>query len=340
MDADNEFILEQAKLLYHVKLVKENTMGNSGNRIFEVKTEQNVYILRASEYSPERREHKVFELKWMNYLANHITGIVRPIRSVKDNLCEVIHSNNKSYTLCLFEKAPGKIVDINNPNEFNAELFFHLGALMGDMHRLTVGYEGNIRKPEFEWTGPVNSWRYENAILDENVRLCQKKYYNEINTLPIGKNNYGIIHWDVHTDNFFVDNGKIKLFDFDACQFNWYAADMASAIFFMVQKGAGPLTHKSEKERTELAETYLISYLKGYLQTNTTSEYWIKKIDLFMKYQMGDEYLFVQNYWPHELAHLRDWYMNWHKERITNGLPYAFIDYEKVINSIPLVHSA
>lgn len=335
MNTDNELILEQAELLYNVRLVDENTMGNSGNKIFEVKTGQRTYMLRASEYSPEKAEHTAFELKWMEYLSDHLAGIVRPQKSNDNNLYEKINVTGKAYILCLLEKAPGKIVDVNNPSEFNEALFFNLGALMGSMHRLTVGYEGNIRKPAFEWTGQVNFWRYENVILDENVRLYQKKYYDEISTLPIAKDNYGIIHWDIHTDNFFVDNSKIKLFDFDACQFNWYTADMASAVFFMVLKGAGPLTQKSEKERTEFAEAYLISYLKGYLQTNTTSEYWIKKIDLFIKYQMGDEYLAAQNFWPPELTHLRDWYLNWHKEGITNGLPYVFIDYEKVINSLP-----
>lgn len=336
MDAANSQILGQAESLYDVKPDHEITMGNSGNLIFEVKRGQDKYILRASEYGSEKKEHIEFELKWMEYLSDNLPGVVRPQKSVKNNLCEVINVTGKAYILCLLEKAPGKIVDIDNPNEFNEELFFHLGSLMGDMHRLTMGYRGNIIKPEFEWTGPVNSWRYENPILDDKVRFCLKKYYEEINTLPKGKDNYGIIHWDIHTDNFFSDNGKIKLFDFEACQFNWYAADMASAIFFMVMKGAGPLRHKSEKERTEFAETYIISYLKGYLETNATSEYWIKKIDLFIKYQMGDEYLYAQNYWPDELAHLRDWYLNWHKERITKDMPYVFIDYDKIIKSIPI----
>ena len=339
MNSDTRLILEQAKMLYNVELTHEITMGHSGNRIFEVTKAQTAYILRVSEYSPEQKEHIEFELKWLEYLSNHLAGVVRPLESKNNSLYEVINAAGKAYILCLFEKAPGKIVDINNPNEFNEELFFHLGALMGNMHRLTVGYEGNIRKSEFEWTGIVNSWRYETVILDESVRLHLKKYYDEISALPISKDSYGIIHWDIHTDNFFVHHNKIHLFDFEACQFNWYAADMASAIFFMVLKGAGPLTYKSETERTEFAEAYLISYLKGYLQTNWVSEYWIKKIDLFIKYQMGDEYIFAQSYWPHELEHLREWYLNWHKERITKGLPYVFIDYEKVINSIPAIQT-
>lgn len=335
MDAASKMILEQAKALYDVQLNCEITMGGTGSLVFDVTRGCTAYILRASVCRHETKAHTAFELKWMAFLSNHLAGIVRPQKSKNGNLYEVIEVSGKAYVLCLLEKAPGKIVDANDPSEFNPQLFFHLGMLMGNMHRLTVGYEGNVRKPELEWTGPVNFWRYENPILDENVRICQKKYYDELCGLPISKDNYGIIHWDVHTDNFFVDNGNIKLFDFDACQFNWYTADMASAIFFMVLKGAGPLKHKSEKERTEFAEEYLISYLKGYMETNTITEYWIRKIDLFIKYQMCDEYLAAQNFWPVELKHQQDWYLNWHRERITGGLPYVFINYEKVLNSLP-----
>ncbi len=339
LNPDTTLILEQAELLYNVKPAHEITMGNSGNRLFEVNRAETAYILRASAYSPEQKEHTAFELKWMEYLSDAIAGIVRPHKSIHNTLFEVIKGTDTSYIVYLLEKAPGKLIDINNPHEFNEDLFFRLGALMGEMHRLTIGYEGNIRKPELEWTGPVNAWRYDARILDENVRLCLQKYYDEINTLPISQDNYGIIHWDIHTGNFFVDNDNITLFDFEACQFNWYAADMASAIFFMVLKGAGPLTHKSEKERTEFAESYIVSYLKGYVQTNRVNTYWIRKIDLFMKYQMGDEYLYAQNYWPNELAHLRGWYLEWHRERITNGLPYVFIDYDKIVNSISAIQA-
>ncbi len=329
--------MEQAKTLYGVEPVCEITSGYSGNYIFEVKRGTNAYILRVSQYSSEKKNHIDFELKWMRYLAGKMAGIIEPLTSIGNALYEEIEVFSRTYILCLFEKAPGKAVDLNNPQEFSEDLFFRLGALMGDMHRLTREYGGNIRKPQFEWTGSINSWRYDTAIVDECVRLCLKKRYDEINSLPISKDNYGIIHWDIHTDNFFVNKGEIYLFDFGACQFNWYTADIASAIFFLVLKGAGPLTCRNEKERTEFAEVCLNSYLKGYLQTGKISKYWIDKIDLFMKYQMGDEYIFVQSFWPHELAHQRDFYLNWHRERIIKGLPYVFIDYGKVIKSPPLI---
>lgn len=339
MNIENNLIIKQAEVFYDVQFVKEVAMGYTGNRVFEVEKEGERYILRASKYKPESEKYIEFELKWMAYLANHLDNIVKPQRSIKGNLYEIARLDVNSYILCLFEKASGKIVDVNNPMEFNETLFFNLGKLMGKMHRLTRAYEGNIRIPEFEWNSPATSWRFKNLIEDEAVRQCQQKYHDEICLLPIDQDSYGIIHYDIHTDNFFVDKENIKLFDFNACQFNWYAADIASALFFLIQKGAGPLTYKSEEERTNFAETCFIAYLNGYLLKNNISEYWIKKIDLFMKYQMADEYIAGQNFWPENLAHLREWYLNWHKERITSGASYAFIDYDKILSCISNIKS-
>lgn len=333
MDRNIRLILAKAGQLYNIKPLRRINMGESGNSIFEVESKQRPYILRMSKYDESRKAHIEFELNWMEYLAARMEGIVKPLRSVNHRLYEVAESYDFKYILCLMEKAEGKLVDINDPKEFNKELFFNLGERMGQMHKLTTSYEGNRACPKFKWNGPY-FWRRDIAILDEDVRQCEKKFLKELNSLPIAKENYGIVHFDIHTDNFFVDNHKITLFDFFECQYNWYAADIASAIFFMVQKGAGPLKYLSEKARTEFAESCLISYLKGYLKTNSISEYWIRTIDLFMKYQMIDEYVAAQSYWQKEDANLQKWYLDWHKEKIIHNLPYVKIDYKKVIGSL------
>lgn len=337
MNDNYEFVLQQAGLLYGVRLVRENTNGCSGNKIFEVESDTNSFILRVAKYTEKAKEHTKFELDWLDCLGKNSDHLARPIRSVKGDLYEIVAMENQSYILCLFERALGKNPSSENTEEFNEKLFFDLGAVMGELHKLTASYSGNVIEPKFQWDNDAYSWRGSCEILDEEVRLWERRYLEKIHTLPTTTDCYGIIHYDIHIDNFFVDDGKIKVFDFYDCQFNWYAADIASAIFFMVQKGAGPLTYKSEEERTQFAQRYITSYLKGYLTTNTISKFWIYKIDLFIKYQMTDEYRAAQSFWKEELMHLQPWYLQWHKDRIVNDLPYVFVDYESIIESLPLI---
>ena len=104
-----------------------------------------------------------------------------------------------------------------------------------------------------------------------------------------------------------------------------------------MQKGAGPLS-VTDKERTQFAENCLISYLKGYRETNEISPWWIGKIDLFMRYQMVDEYIAAQFSKPQNGSseELQRWrqYRDWHRDRIVRNEPYAAIDYEKVLESV------
>lgn len=333
MELDSRLLLPRAKQLYRAEQLHEITMGHSGDRIFEAETASRPAILRVSEFSEKKEAHAGFEMGWTEYLSSHMEGIAKPIRSVNNRLYEVIQAGGSSCILSLQEKANGKIVDSSNCDEFNEELFFHLGMVMGRMHKWTMCYEGNRPCPQFKWNGP-HFWRGGIAVPDEDVRQEEQRLLEELEKLPMGTDSYGIVHFDIHTDNFLVDNDKITIIDFDACQYNWYAADVASTLFFLVQKGAGPLKNLTEKQRTEFAETCLVSYLNGYLKTNGISPYWIRKLDLFMRYQMVDEYVAAQIGWPDESNPLKQWYLDWYKERLKNHFPYVFIDYEKILGGL------
>jgi Ser/Thr protein kinase RdoA (MazF antagonist) len=310
MDKNKQYILKYAESLYNAKAVNEYTIGNSENLIFEIEKEAAPYILRVSEYSGKKKAHIDFELNWVNYLAAKLDNIVRPVKSANNNLYEVISSGEKNYVICLFEKANGKVVDSDNPMEFNDKLFFDLGALMGNMHRLTAEYEGNsVIIPEFE--------RY---------------HTEELSALPKSKDCYGIIHDDVHIHNFFVDNGHISLFDFDDCRFSWYADDMASALFYMIY--FTNLFEKSEKYINEFAENYLCTYFRGYTLTNTINKYCVSKFNLFLKYRMTGVYSYLTDMYKNNPENPYRKSLNWLKHKLDNDLPYVDINYEKIINSL------
>ena len=112
------------------------------------------------------------------------------------------------------------------------------------MHRLTRAYHPPTRwhaRPQ--WDDPI--MLVDRAWLPQSEATgCQK--YAEIvdwcRTLPQDDVNYGLIHFDVHAGNFFVDGaGTLTLFDFDDCHYNWFANDIAIVLFYMQSwcRGAG-----------------------------------------------------------------------------------------------------
>ena len=130
MELESNLLLSQAKQLYHITPLREITTGYSGDSIFEAESGLRRRILRVAEFSNKKEAHVEFETRWTEYLALRMEGIAKPVRSVNNRLYEVAGAGGKTYILSLQEKAPGKIVDINDPKEFNEELFFQLGMLM------------------------------------------------------------------------------------------------------------------------------------------------------------------------------------------------------------------
>lgn len=336
MRIDNGIILKQARRLYGALPIREIKTGHSGSLIFEMKTENQPYILRATEADEMKIAHTAFEIQWTNYLSGKMAGIVKSLPSVNGNLFEVIEVDGKKLLLTLQEKAAGRHVNPENPEEFNEALFFRLGSIMGQMHRLTIDYSKNTYCSQFKWNGPL-FWRKNIPVDDEEVRQGERRFLKELECLPVERDNFGIVHFDIHTDNFLVDGPRLTIIDFETCQFNWYAADIASALFFMVQKGARPLS-LSERERIRFAENCLLSYLKGYQETNAINPWWIGKIDLFMRYQMVDEYVAAQLSKPQsdcsEDIQLWQQYRDWYKDHIVQNKPYVAIDYERILRNV------
>jgi len=317
---------EQLKVLYNAVLINQITKGNSLNKIYEVAVDDTHYILRTSEYSEKKKNHVDFELNWMNYLSTEINEIVKPIPSLKDNLYEVV---DNEYIFCLLEKAEG------NPIEFNESLFFDIGSILGNMHRLTKEYSGNVVQPKFEWYNGWTTWPEYNIIIDEEIQLYINQFKRELFSLPKANDNYGIIHEDVHPGNFFVKNGKIKLFDFDDCQFNWYICDIATSLYQIVQHKL-PYYLTNTNERNEFAEFFLKPFFKGYFEANDLDKYQfsksnlLSKINLFINYRIATAYQFVQNI---NIENPNFDFLNWVKETLKSDTPFISIDYYKVIIS-------
>ena len=303
MDNIKQFLLKHIAQRYKATFVKEYTTGNSQNIVFEIEKDSASFILRASEYSDKKKEHVDIELNWVNYLAQSLDNIVKPIR-IDNNLYEIVSAKNKSYILCMFEKARGKPVDINNPLEFNDKLFFNMGALMGSMHRLTTKYEGNAKA---------------GTIL----------HANELRELPKTKDCYGIIHDDMHVRNFFIDKGQINLFDFDDCKFSWYVEDIASAFFYMLF--FAQIWKNPEGYLIGFAENYLQAFFKGYKQAHIINKHCLSKFNVFLRYRMEGVYWYLSNMYKCKPENPHEDFLFWLNHKLINNLPLVDIDFDIVV---------
>ena len=82
---------------------------------------------------------------------------------------------------------------------------------------------------------------WELGLTTQNNRDQLKRFAilsARLQSMPKDRNNFGMIHADLHAKNVLRNNGQLYVIDFDDAGFGWHAFDLAvhcmtSSIFFM-----------------------------------------------------------------------------------------------------------
>lgn len=316
----NEEIMREALKRFGISETSVKKQGGFESFIFEYGKNGKEYILRISHSSRRTSDMINGELHWLNYLADNGVPAARAVESENGRLVEVIEAGDSYFSAASFEKARGKAA---GAEEWNDRLFEAMGSLVGRMHRLTKAYkpEAQYRRPEWheELEGFAEKYlpQSEEAVMVKSRRILEQMY-----SLPVNKDNYGLIHIDVHKGNFFVDNGKITLFDFDDCQYCWFAADIAIVLFYAVPHDC------ASSEELEKARNFYRHFMKGYAAENILDREELKHIPLFLKQRELDLYVCVHR--SCDLDNLNKWARSFMKDRkykILNDIPYVDIDF-------------
>ena len=112
-----------------------------------------------------------------------------------------------------------------------------------------------------------------------DVYQVAQELIGEIMNLPRDKESFGIIHCDMHPDNFYIEGDKINVFDFGDSQYGWFTLDIGIALFHALWWG------QKDDKGNDFTNTIIKDFLKGYLSANHLSDFWISKIPMFMKYR-------------------------------------------------------
>ncbi|MBY0144683.1 phosphotransferase enzyme family protein [Neobacillus niacini] len=254
-------------------------LGDFENYVFEVSHGDTPVILRITHSSHRSKDEIYAELDWMNYLNNQRVNCPTVFQSVNNQIIEVLQAADGSFFYgCLYSKVPGNPVKISS-EEFNEQLFYAWGKATGQMHCVTKNYkpskEAKLR-PSWEDEELLDIETYvpneEKIIKNSNLLI------NELKLLPKNKDNFGLIHSDIHSGNFFYDGESIHVFDFDDCSYHWYASDIAIPLYYSIMYG---YHSASERERVQFAHKFLTYFVEGYEQHTSLPEGWKEQLPLF-----------------------------------------------------------
>jgi Ser/Thr protein kinase RdoA (MazF antagonist) len=323
-----EAFLVQAADCYGVKPDEVKSIGGFANMVYAYDKDDQSFILRIGHHSMREADQVAGEIEWMDYLGQNGIPLARPVRSRNGRWVEMIGEPADSFIAVSFERAAGNPV---TPPDWTPELFRQMGQLLGRMHRLTKSYRPS--RPEIKrmaYTDEV--CRYARELLpqeDAPIKDCFNRIYENILNLSQTEDVYGLVHTDVHRGNFFLDQGKMTLFDFDDCQYSWFADDIAMALFYAI-----PLRLESP-QREQATAHFFTEFMRGYVQENELPKGWFKHIPDFLAIREIVVYSAVLA--SGEAENLSGWgaqFMMDRRQKIIDHLPFIEMDFESLISQI------
>ncbi|MCA1056573.1 phosphotransferase [Rossellomorea aquimaris] len=324
----SEELLETAAKRFGCESSQAKKLGDFENYVYEVHKEGVPYILRLTHSSHRSAKEVEAELRWVNYLHENGVNVSLVNDSLDGKLVEVLKAGETFFYVCLFDKAPGKPVGINDPL-FDDSLFRKWGRVTGKMHRVTKQYEAS---------------EYIRGRWDEDDVLQYAKYLPSHDSIILGKaeenkkglqaleetpENFGVIHSDIHPGNFFYHEGEIHVFDFDDSMQFFFLSDIAIPLYYSVW---WKYRKDSLETRSEFGEAFLTAFLSGYLEESPLEEEWIEHLPAFLSLRDFTLYTVFHKKWDvKHLSQVEEELLTGIRNRLLNDEPIVEIDFKAML---------
>jgi len=320
----NDNILRQAAVFYEIAFEDLVFVGGFENFIYGFHKDSDDFIMRISHESHRTLSQVASELDFVNFLANYDANVSLPVLSIHQRLVEQVYASDGSYfTISVYTKALGE-----RPRKemLGPDFFESYGRTIGSFHWLTKMYQPALGiDRRFKWDEDpllVHADEYlpkEDAIILERFHTL----VNEINTLKINKNNYGLIHTDIHAGNFFVKDNELTVFDFDDCCYMWFVSDIAIALFYYIDS-----LKATETEKVDKATFFMKHFMTGYLKENKLPKKDFLEIDKFLRLRELVLYIVLHRSLDVTKDLFAQHYVSRHRNKIINQDAFLPINYK------------
>ncbi|MFZ5981909.1 MAG: phosphotransferase enzyme family protein [Candidatus Zixiibacteriota bacterium] len=315
-----DFILNEATAFYETTPDRLNRLGSFESIVYEFEKDRRRYILKITHSLHRSLELIQGELEWVRYLAEGGVGVSPVVLSKNGQLVERVDVDDSYFLVYVFEKASGRLPSSDN---WGAGLFEKWGQTLGRMHRRTKTFvPSHSACRRFHWhedyTMELEKFiPASQPLVLEKGKLLRQRLHN----LPCDRDAYGLVHCDLHHGNFFVDDGRLTVFDFDDCQYHWFAFDIAIPLFYVLRDA------RVNPDDMAFASGFMTAFMTGYNQENHLDREWMERLPLFLKLRELELYCLLLDMEP---GQMNDWcrrLLDHRRERIEREIPVIDMDF-------------
>lgn len=243
-------------------------------------------IIRIAFLHDRTRDDLLAEVEYIRYLAEHGGSVSDAVTSRNGNLLEEIVHQNRTFFVCVFEKARGKKL-VENYYRYRegvpiTEYFYNCGKVLGKLHQLSKEY--TPVHPRYSFFDKYNA-KYIDALIPGSLPLLKMKLVDLLKTLEgldSNRESFGMVHFDFNDGNYTIDfeTGQLTVFDFDNACFCWYMFDLASVW----GNGIGWIQSEPDADkRKKFMDDYFATVLEGYRSETSIDNAMLEKLPLFFQ---------------------------------------------------------
>lgn len=278
---------------YEIKPVQAHNGGR--NVVFTCEKEGNeAKILRIAFLNDRSREDFLAEVEYVKYLFDHGGSVSDVISSRNGNLLEEITHYNRSFFICLFIKAKGKML-VENHYRYRegvpiAEYYYNCGKVLGKLHQISKGYTPVHRRYSFFDKYNV---KYIDQLIPGSLPLLKEKLFKVLQTLEgleRNRESFGMVHFDYNDGNYSIDfdTGQITVYDFDNSCYCWYMFDLAG----LWTHGVGWIQFEPDAgKRKKFMDVYFNTILEGYRSETGIDKTMLDQLPFFIQVSLMENIL-------------------------------------------------
>jgi Ser/Thr protein kinase RdoA (MazF antagonist) len=241
---------------------------SSANFLYVFRHDGKRRFLRFAHGSERRRNSIDTEIALVRWLAEEGLVVVRPVRSRNESFVETVVSDWGTFHAVVFDALEGTQFEIE---ELDDTRFRAWGAALGRLHATLKRYPEQV--PSARSTIHDHLAQAKDVLPDDAPAVWEELHRLEssLDTLPVDRDSYGLIHFDFELDNLIWQGRTAQIVDIGECAFAWYAADIAFALRDCFDTGAN------------LTTPGVRAFLDGYTAQTSLSDHQIAHIPLFSR---------------------------------------------------------
>ena len=203
------------------------------NSVCEFHAHGSRFFLRVTTNAHRTREQLEAELDFVRFVASRGVPVCCPHPSPRGNDVETFDIGDAGiWHAITFAAAPGRHFRYFS-EDISPALFRTWGQAMGALHFASRDFvpDPSRRRPVWSEQDSTACDAARIPVAETAARREHERISEWLAARCTTRESWGLIHADFERTNFVLDDGALRVFDFDDACYHWYVADIAYALW-------------------------------------------------------------------------------------------------------------